>query len=307
MNEWDILEQLGEIDSDLLAVPKPRKKHWGGNGRRIVLAAAVMMLLAGMALAVTSGVRAKYDEKMIQLQGISFDENSNGAQMYYTAQVEYDLCCVQVKNLPWLTQQLTQAWKTHAHEKSYLRTVDLMKDDGTRLCFSTIGEAESFFGIDLMQSAELEELVRAVYVSLAVTQPQRAKTEFEENNTVTPDGMWLYCSLKRGGADGMLDGELVSECGIEVFIALQENYAKTEDVKCLYSHENEGDFRESGMLTQQEMPILLLENTPRKGYARVGYAAWCKNGIGYLAHIKVYPDSYATALTILTPVLYRMN
>ncbi len=308
MNEWDILEALGDIDSQLLSTPKPKKKHLGKKSRYIVLAAAAMMLLAGIALAATTGVRAKYGEKMIRLQGVSLDEDECAEQMYHTARVEFDLLCNEVKNMSWLSEQLTKAWESHEHEKSEFYSVDLMTDSGERLCFASIGEAESFFGIDLMQSAELEECIRGVYASLAVTQTERAALEFSESNKVSPDALLLYCSFERGnGTNHAFDGELVSQGGIEILVALQKNFAEHENIKYLYSHEKEGAFRESGMLTQQGGAILLLENEPCEGYAQTGYAAWCENGIGYLAHVKLYPNSHATALAVLTPVLSRIN
>ena len=275
MNEWDILQALSQLDDDLILMPKPAKKSKVSQIRKIALIAAAMLLLAGMALAVGLGVRVQHGEELIELEGISLNGDAKGGQSYYTAKIEYDICPMQVKNQDLLQQALLEA--------KNVGSIDLKNADGSRLRFATISEAEAFFGINLMQSAELNELVRGVYVSVSA-----------------PSELVLYVSLKRE----QIDTQAVSECGITIYIALS---AEAEHTKCIYSHEKEGKFKESGMLTEQKDSILLLENSPIDGYAQTGYAAWCDNGIAYLAHITVYPDSYATPLALLTPILSRIQ
>ena len=285
MNEWDILQAFSQLDEELIFMPKPAKKSRSRQIRRIALIAAVMILLAGMALAVSLGVKVEHGEEMIELQGLSLNGNAKGGQSYYTAKIEYDFCPMQIKNLALLQQALLEAEDSDS--------ADLKNADGSRLCFATISEAEEFFGIDLMQSAKLDEFVRGIYVSVLRT---------DEN---VPSELVLYVSLRRGSeADGMFDMQAVSECGITIYIALGED---AENTKCLYSHKKEGKFQESGMLTEHNDSILLLENSPADGYVQTGYAAWCKNGIAYLAHVKVYPNSYATPLALLTPILSQIQ
>lgn len=304
MNAWDLMQELGEIDSDLLEVTKPKKTH---RFRPIVLIAATMILLIGMVMAVGGGVKAKFSKNMIRLQGLSLEENKSGEQTYFTAQITYDLQCVQVQNLSELCEKLTSAWENFDHEREQFYIAQLREDDGSLHSFSTLQEAECFLGLKFAKSALLEERIDGVYLSMVVTDCNRAAEEFQKNHTIAPDGLLLYCPVKRVLQDSVLDATLVSECGIEIYVALQDDFASGENRKCVYSHETEGAFRESGMLTQQGSTILLMENAPNDGYVQTGYAAWCKNGIGYLAHIKVYPDSYATPLSIMTPLLSQMN
>lgn len=158
--------------------------------------------------------------------------------------------------------------------------------------FDSIRAAEEYFGLALMKSPQLESLVRNVSVTPA------------ENSA----GLIFYISLRRDeGSEAALDCRLVSECGITVFVALTEAFAQEEAIYCLYAPAEAGKFQESGLLTEQGKSLLLLENPNEDSLGSTGYAAWCDEGIAYLAHLKTYPNSYATPLSLLAPLLEQLQ
>lgn len=311
MKEWDIFEELGNLEDGLILVQPPKRRFYGRKGLRLALIAAVIALLAGTALGVGLGVGVSYGKKTVSLQGVSLgkqDGNDIQELSYYTAEIQYDLQTVSVENLEFLSSCLTQAWEDFDHDSGLLQSAELMEEDGKRKNLGSIAGAEEFFGIDLMQSPDLEALVRGAYVTMVISDPQRAEAEYAEKGKVTPDGLLLYFSLRRGEAsEEALDAQTVSESGITVYIALTEAFATQEGAQCLYTHETEGEFQESGLMTDSGKSILLLENTYESSSGKTGYAAWCQKGIGYLAHIKTYPNRPATSLSLLAPMLQKMQ
>ncbi len=307
MKEWEIFEALGDLDDELITQERPTRLRWKRSGMRLALAAAVIALLVGTALGVGLRVGVTYGRETVPLDGISLgqkDEKDTRELSYYTAEIQYELQTVCVKNLELLSSQLTRAWE----DCGQVKTAELMGEDGKRRNLDTIAATEEFFGLDLMQSPDLEALVRGIYVTMVISDPQRAEAEYAEKGKVTPDGLLLYFSLRRGEAsEEALDAHLVSESGVTVYIALTEAFAVQESAQRLYSHESEGEFQESGLITQQGKSLLLLENEWGGSFGRTGYAAWCQKGIGYLAHMKTYPDSYATPLSLLAPILEQVQ
>lgn len=311
MKEWEIFEALGDLDDELITQERPTRPHWKRGGLRLALIAAVTALLVGTVLGVGLGVGVTYGKQTVTLQGVSLgqkDGDGTRELSYYTAEVQYDLQTVSVENMELLSSQLTQAWEDLGHDHSGLQAAELMGADGKRRNLGTIAGAEEFFGLDLMQSPDLEALVRGAYVTMVISDPERAEAEYAETGRVTPDGLLIYFSLRRGEASPeALDAQLVSESGITVYIALTEAFIAQEGTQRLYSYETEGEFQESGLMTDRGKSILLLENTREGSFGQTGYAAWCQNGIGYLAHMKTYPSSYATPLSLLAPVLQHIQ
>lgn len=307
MKEWELFEALGDLDDELITQERPTRPRWKRGGLRLALIAAVTALLVGTALGVGLRVGVTYGRETIPLDGISLgqkDGKDTRELSYYTAEIQYELQTVCVENLELLSSQLTRAWEDYGQFK----TAELMGEDGKRRNLGTIAGAEEFFGLDLMQSPDLEALVRGAYVTMVISDPERAEAEYAETGKVTPDGLMIYFSLRRGEASTeALDGRLVSESGITVYIALTEAFIAQEGGRCLYSHESEGEFQESGLMTDRGKSLLLLENTLEGISGQTGYAAWCHQGIGYLAHIKTYPSSQATPLSLLAPVLQKMQ
>ena len=158
MNEWNLFEALGEIEDPLLSPPKQKHFHWKKNGLRVALIAAALTLLAGTVLAVGIGVGVRYGEQTVTLEGISLSQDASQNLSYQTAQIQYALHTVTTSAQSYLTQALTAAWGQHNGEGLY----DLKNPDGSLRNFGTVAETEQFFGIDLMDSPELSELIRGV-------------------------------------------------------------------------------------------------------------------------------------------------
>ena len=301
MNEWNLFEALGEIEDPLLSPPKQKHFPWKKNGLRVALIAAVLSLLAGTVLAVGIGVGVRYGEQTVTLEGISLSQDAAQNLSYHTAQIQYELYTVNTSAQGYLTQALTEAWAQHSGEGLY----DLKNPDGSLRNFGTIAEAEQFFGIDLMDSPELSELIRGIYVTMVVEDPAQASDRYARDAQLSPDGLLIYLSLRRGElSDTALDARLVSEAGITVFVPLTEAFVQSQREQTLYSHDS--PFVESGLMTAEGRSLLLLENGS-SSLGQVGHAAWCDNGLGYLAHLKTYPQGYATPLSLLAPLLGRIH
>lgn len=301
MNEWQLLEALGEIEDPLLVPPKRKHHRWKRGGLRIALVAAVLSLLAGTVLAVGLGVGVHYGEQRVTLEGVSFSKDSPQSLSYHTAQIQFEMHPVSSGSEDFLTRELTRAWELHSGEHLY----DLKNPDGSLCNLGTVAQAEQLLGIDLMDSPELSDLIRGVYVTLVVAQPEAAAARFGEEGQISPDGLILYLSLRRGElSDTALDARLVGEAGITVFVPLTEAFVRDESIQTLYSQGSA--FAESGLMTAEGKSLLLLENDSTS-LGQVGYAAWCDNGLGYLAHLKTYPEGYATPLSLLAPLLGRIH
>lgn len=301
MNEWNLFEALGEIEDPLLSPPKQKHFPWKKNGLRVALIAAVLSLLAGTVLAVGIGVGVRYGEQTVTLEGISLSQDAAQNLSYHTAQIQYELRTVTTSAQSYLTQALTAAWGQNGGEGLY----DLKNPDGSLRNFGTIAETEQFFGIDLMDSPELSELIRGVYVTMVVADSAQAAACDAQGGPISPDGLLIYLSLRRGElSDTALDARLVGEAGITVFVPLTEAFVQSQREQTLYSHDS--PFAESGLMTAEGRSLLLLENDST-ALGQVGYAAWCDNGLGYLAHLKTYPQGYATPLSLLAPLLGRIH
>ncbi len=307
MNEWDLFQELSELDEELvLAAEKTpdRKNLLHRGGLRAALIAAIIALLVGTALAVHLGVSVSHGEKTVPLKniGLSLPEGEETEKLtYYTANIRFDMMPTEITNAD-LTSALTQAWQ----QKSDLSSYPLLEENGHRINLGTISGAEKFLGIELIDSPELEPMIRGAYVTLLVTDPERAREQYAREGEVSPDGIELYFSFRRGIGD-VFDARQVLECGLTVYIALTEDFARSKNVLRLYSYEKEGAFRESGLLTDKGNSLLLLENSPRKGYCAVGYAAWCEKGIAYFAVVKCSPNAFCAPLSLLTPLLETLQ
>lgn len=301
MKEWDIFEALGEIDAPLLPTPMPKQRRWARGGLRVALIAAMLSLLAGTVLAVGIGVGVRYGEQSVTLDGISLSQDDTQDLSYHTAQIQYALHTVSTASDEFLTRALTEAWAQHSGQELY----DLKAPDGSAQNLGSVAEAERLLGIDLMDSPELSGLIRGVYVTMVVAEPTQATVHYAQTGKLSPDGLLIYLSLRRGElSDTALDARLVSEAGITVFVPLTEAFIQSQREQTLYSYGS--SFVESGLMTAGGKSLLLLENGST-ALGQVGYAAWCDNGLGYLAHLKTYPEGYATALSLLAPLLGRIH
>ncbi len=303
MNAWDLFEALNEVEAGQFEMQPPKKTNKAPL--RLILLAASIVLFVGTAVAVGLGAHVRFESQTVELHGVCLmedDGKSTHSMTYHTAHVSLEMSTVRLCATEELSRNLTGQWQADPS----LKTASLLTEQGARRNLGSVAEAEAFFGIELLESAELERLVRGVFVTMVISESQRAEKEYEASRRITPDGLIVYFSLRREKSPD-LDATLVSESGITVYIALTQAFLESESERHLYSHEREGRFCESGLLTSSGKSLLLLENTPEEGFCRSAYAAWCSKGLGYLAHIKTYPDSYATPLSLLAPFLYDIK
>lgn len=308
MNEWELLQAMSEIDEQLLLqaetpyAPKPRQLV------RLALVAAVLVLLVGTVLAVSVGVSVRHGRQTVTLEDIGFSL-SQGERVetmeYYTADIEFSMQTVGISLPPEAVAVLTEAWRTFSYDYRYFTGVKLTDAAGKRLDLQSVAGAEAYFGVRLMHAAPLEELICGAYATLVVSDTERAAREYAETGSVTPDGVLLYFPFRRG-EDGLQPSQ-VREGGLTVYLAVTPQFIEREGVQHIFSYEKEGALRESGLLTDAGKSILLLENTPQKGYGGFGCAAWCENGVGYYAAVRTNADAYTLPLTLLTPLLYELH
>lgn len=304
MNEWDLLHALDGLDDELL-LDAPRKKA----PRRLVrlaLAAAIVALLAGTVLAISVGVRVLHGRQTVTLEdiGLSLPQGKQvEALEYYTADIEFSMQTVPLTLPAGAVDCLTDAWRDFTYDYSYFTGAKLTDAAGKRLDLGSVAGAEAYFGVRLMHSASLDELICGAYATLVVSDTQRAAQEFAETGRVTPDGIQLYFPFRRGDGDNAMNAAAVREAGLTVYLALTAQFVGQEGTQRVYSYEMEGALHESGLLTAAGKSILLLENDPQAGYGGFGCAAWCENGVGYYAELHTSAHTNVPPLTLLTPPL----
>lgn len=304
MNEWDILQALSDLDDDLLQDAPQRQTP--RRLVRIAMAAAIVALLASTVLAVSVGVRVLHGKNTVRLEdiGLSLPRGQQvEALEYYTADIEFSLQTVTLTLPEEAVTALTEAWRDFSYDHSYFTGAKLTDAAGKRLDLGSVAGAEAYFGVRLMHSAPMDELICGAYATLVVSDIARAEKEFAETGRVTPDGVELYFPFRRGEGEDALDPAVAREGGLTVYLALTPEFAQQEGVQRVYSYEKEGALHESGLLTAAGKSILLLENAPQKGYHGFGCAAWCENGVGYFAEVHTSSNTNTPPLTLLTPLL----
>lgn len=304
MNEWDMLQALSDLDDDLLQdmpqLETPRRLV------RIAMVAAIVALLAGTVLAVSVGVRVLYGKDTVKLEdiGLSLPQGQQvEALEYYTADIQFSLQTADLTLPDEAVGVLTDAWRDFSYDHSYFTGAKLTDAVGKRLDLGSVAGAEAYFGIRLMHSAPMDELICGAYATLVVSDIDRAEKEFAETGRVTPDGVELYFSFRRGEGEDALNAAVVREGGLTVYLAITPQFIGQEGVQRVYSYEKEGALHESGLLTAAGKSVLLLENDPQKGYNGFGCAAWCENGVGYYAEVHTNSHANIPPLTLLTPLL----
>ena len=300
MNEWELFDALTDLDDDILTELPPKQKRGFRKGVSIGLLAAVIALLATTAFAVTSGIRR--GQQTVALEGVSLRRNApSETATYYTAEVACTLEPVEIRQMDTLSTALTAAWEDFPYDAEYFNRAELVDAAGKRVTFASLTEAGAYFGLRLPYSPNIDRMTHHVTVTMVISDTDRAQSEYRETGAITPDGLILQCVLRRGG-DG-LDTDTVATGTLTVYVALHERFAAQNSVQILSSHEKEGNFHEFGMLTDDGKSLLLLENDPQDGLSATGYAIWCSDGIACRAELKTLPNTTATPLSLLTPLL----
>ena len=228
MKRIDFLKELNEIDDDLLLdaeLPLKREKHipFKKIGVQAALIVLVLCLIPATVLAVTIGVRILVSQEEIP----NYSDYLMGGFLHIDSKVttiEYELAPHPIDvPLQW-EEKLTDAWKGFPYDHSNFTGIDLKDAEGRRINFGSISDMEKLLGTSLTSSQELEQITQGAYVTLAITDPDRAGLQLRNEGIVSPDGILVYlpfCNHRETG----LDPDVVDYCGLRIFIPLTEAFA----------------------------------------------------------------------------------
>ena len=311
MKRIDFLKELNEIDDDLLLdaeLPLKREKHipFKKIGVQAALIVLVLCLIPATVLAVTIGVRILVSQEEIP----NYSDYLTGGFLHIDSKVttiEYELAPHPIDvPLQW-EEKLTDAWKGFPYGHSNFTGIDLKDAEGRRINFGSISDMEKLLGTSLSSSHELEKITQGAYVTLAITDPDRAAAQLRTEGIVSPDGILVYlpfCNHRETG----LDPDVVDYCGLRIFIPLTEAFAQRYAEHAVLSGVDQQEFDQSRFYSSGNIEVILLENHWQEEYDTPrGYAAWECGGIGYLVELKNMPDAKESPVELLKPYLEELE
>ena len=311
MKRIDFLKELNEIDDDLLLdaeLPLKREKHipFKKIGVQAALIVLVLCLIPATVLAVTIGVRILVSQEEIP----NYSDYLTGGFLHIDSKVttiEYELAPHPIEvPLQW-EEKLTDAWKGFPYDHSNFTGIDLKDADGRRINFGSISDVEKLLGTSLTSSSELEQITQGAYVTLAITDPDRAALQLRTEGIVSPDGVLVYLPFRNHKETG-LDPDVVDYCGLRVFIPLTEDFAQRYAEHAVLSGVDQQEFDQSRFYSSGNVEVILLENHWQEEYDTPrGYAAWEKDGIGYLVELKNMLDAKESPVELLRPYLENLE
>ncbi len=307
MNAMDFLQELNEIDDCLLlkaAINPPKKHRVRKMSVRVALIAALISLLAMTATAVTVGVRIIANGGEI----LNHDQFLLGGYNRYTpmATVEYELQTQDV-SLPLLwTEELTKAWKSFGYDYRHFTGIELRDEQGRRICYGSLAEIEGLLDVKLLSGEKLDKAVRGAYVTLVVTDQARAAEQFRTEGMVLPDGIVLYLPFDLNKAEGM-DIRTVDYCGLTVYLPITRSFADKYAVRSVVSAISNQTLKQSDLTSKGNVEVVLLENTKEQDSPLNGYAAWGKDGIGYLMELKTQGGVTALPGELMKPYVEELE
>ena len=307
MNSIDFLKELNEIDDDLLMnaeVPPARKPHLHRIGVNAVVVALVLCLMSVTVAAVTISIRIFTSEDTVPNY-----ENYHLGFFHVNSKVttiEYELYPQEIEiPLQW-ENALTDAWRGFGYTYNHFTGIDLKDNDGKRTNYGGITQLEQLLGIQLVSSEELELVTQGAYVTLAVTDQNRAAEQFRSEGIVSPDGIIIYLPFLRNAQTG-LNPEIVDYCGLSIFIPLTDSFADQYASHCVLSSAYKQDLTQNRFFSCDDIEIVLLENTVQDEDPLSGYAAWEYDGVGYLIELKTNWDVETLPSNLLTPYLENLE
>ena len=311
MKRIDFLKELNEIDDDLLLdaeLPLKREKHipFKKIGVQAALIVLVLCLIPATVLAVTIGVRILVSQEEIP----NYSDYLTGGFLHIDSKVttiEYELAPQAIEvPLQW-EEKLTEAWKGFPYDHSNFTGIDLKDAEGRRINFGSISDMEKLLGTSLTSSRELEKITQGAYVTLAITDPDRAAAQLRTEGIVSPDGILVYLPFRNHKETG-LDPDVVDYCGLRVFIPLTEAFAERYAEHAVLSGVDQQEFDQSRFYSSGNVEVILLENHWQEDYDTPrGYAAWECGGIGYLVELKNMPDAKESPVELLRPYLENLE
>ena len=311
MNSIDFLKELNEIDDDLLMnaeLPPKRKASipFYSMGIKAAVIALLFCLIPATVIAVTIGVRILVSQEEIPNYGDYMLGGIVSVESKVTT-IEYELSPQRIEvPLQW-EEKLTDAWKGFPYSYDNFTGIDLKNTQGSRINLGGITEIETLLGTTLTTSDELEQVTQGAYVSLIVTDQERAAAQLRSEGIVSPDGILIYLPFRNDKETG-LGPEVVDYCGLKVFIPLTEYFAHQYAEHCVMSSVNQQDLAQSSFFSSGNIEVILLQNRWQDEWdATRGYAVWAQSGIGYLVELKCSADVKTSPGELLRPYLENLE
>ena len=308
MNELELLEALNDIEDDLiLNAKKPASKKLPIPAflAKIAVAAAILCMLAVTVMAVSFSIRIFTGEGRVPIYEAYYGGIFSPTSKVTT--VEYDLKA-QKTSLPsqWVST-LTEAWEVFRYDHEYFKTVDLKTHTGSRINFGGISQLEELLDMELVSSPEMEEVIQSSYVTLVITDPQRATEEYEKKGKITPDGLVIYLPFQIGQTQG-ISAEMVDYCGIHIFIPLTESFEESYRSHVVLSGVGDQDLQKKDYRSQGGIDTILLSNMPSTAEEpMMTFAAWGHRGAGYLLELKTHPSADTDPVQLIMPYLENLE
>ena len=311
MNSIDFLKEINEIDDDLLLnaeLPLKREGHipFGNIGVHAALIVLVLCLIPVTVIAVTIGVKILVSPETIPNYGDYMLGGIVSVESKVTT-IEYELSPHNIEiPLQW-EEKLTEAWKGFPYDHSNFSGIDLKDAADRRVSYGGLAEIEKLLGITLTTSDELVEITQGAYVTLIITDQDRAAAQLRTEGIVSPDGILVYLPFRNDKETGF-DIEVVDYCGLQIFIPLTESFANQYAEHCVMSSVNKQELVQSRFFSSGDIEVIVLENSWQYDLdAPRGYAAWEENGIGYLVELKCTVDTKVSPGELLKPYLENLE
>lgn len=308
MNELEFLEALNDMDDDLILdakKPVPKKPPIPAFLAKVAVVAAILCMLSLSVMAVSFSIRILSGEDRVPIHEFSFGGIYSPTSKVTT--VEYDLKTQDI-SLPsrWI-YTLTEAWESFDYDHGYFQTVDLKTPLGRRMNFGGIAQIEALLRIDLVSSPEIEEVIRASFVTLVITDTQRAAQEYKRDRQISPDGLVIYLPFQTGGTQG-ISSEIVEYCGIHIFVPLTDSFAAGYRSHVVLSGVGGQDLQKSEYRSEGDINTVLLANTPGAADEPLkAFAAWEHCGVGYLLELKTHHTTPTDPVQLIRPYLEHLE
>ena len=310
MNSIDFLKELNEIDDELLmnAELPPKRKPYiykiGVNAMAVILILLCLMPVTVVAVVIT--VRTQVSKEEFP----NYEDYLMGGLISIDSKVttiEYELSTHNIEIPQQWEEKLTDAWKAFPYTYDNFTGIDLKDIEGKRINFGGIKQIEELLEISLTDSKELERITLGAYVTLVITDQERAAVQFRTEGTVTPDGVLVYLPFSNDEENGLCP-DTVDYLGLQIFIPLTEPFVDKYAEYCVMSGVNKQDLNKSSFFSSGNIEIILLENSWQEKYdAPRAYAAWEQGGIGYLVELKCTMDMKASPGELIRPYLEKLE
>lgn len=309
MKSYELFEALTDLDDELLmkAESAPKKSY---PVRKMGLRAGLVAAMAAM-LAITVAAVSVSVKILKSVEIASYYDYLDGSGFYW----EYDSPITTIDfelkeqslDIPtqW-SEQLTQSWEDFAYDYRYFTGTEVTDGAGNRMQFESLGALGDFLDCRFTTSDELDALIQGVYVTMVVTDTQRAEQEYQAAGYVTPDGLMVYCVLRRDGGTG-LNADIMQYSGLTVYLSCTRSFSGQYASHPVLSSVQNEEFEQSRYVTSGDVEIKLVQNRPSAYYQPTGYAAWCENGIGYLLETRCYRNTAHGPLDMILPYLENLK